>query len=214
MITPPTTITTSAYTPTAASAVQDDDEPDKTGTPPHVLDANAGSDSMEQEKLRELQARDREVRAHEQAHLSAAGSYAKGGATFTYQRGSDQRLYAVGGEVQVDTSKVTNDPVATLRKAQVIRRAALAPVEPSAQDRQVAAEASRMEAEARQEIAAQRTSSESASAASDSVAGDQSDTAIAESGNSTDKVAESCPACGGAHSAGAHDGMVAYAANA
>ncbi len=159
------------------------------------------SDS-DQKRLRELQARDREVRAHEQAHLSAAGGHAKGGASYTYERGPDQRMYDVGGEVQVDTSKVANDPVATLRKAQVIRRAALAPVNPSAQDRQVAADAARMEAEARTEIASEKTEESTTIAHSDS---------SSNVSKETDRT-ESCPACGGAHAVGAHDGMTAYAA--
>jgi len=49
-------------------------------------------------ELAKLKARDREVRAHEAAHTAAAGSLAKGGPSFTFQRGSDGRLYAVGGE--------------------------------------------------------------------------------------------------------------------
>jgi hypothetical protein len=57
----------------------------------------------------------------------------------------------VGGEVGIDTSRVPDDPEATIRKAQVVRRAALAPAEPSPRDRQVAAEATRMESQARQE---------------------------------------------------------------
>ncbi|MBF0266296.1 MAG: hypothetical protein HQL46_13610, partial [Gammaproteobacteria bacterium] len=57
---------------------------------------------------------------------------------------------AVGGEVNIDVSGVSGDPQATIQKAQQIRRAATAPAEPSSKDRQVAAEASRMEAEARQ----------------------------------------------------------------
>lgn len=66
--------------------------------------------------------RDREVRAHEQAHMAAAGAYSRGG--------PDNRQYAVGGEVQIDTSAVSGDPEATIRKAQTVRRAANAPATP------------------------------------------------------------------------------------
>ena len=107
----------------------------------------------EQRQVRELQARDREVRAHEQAHLAAAGPHARGGASYTYQRGPDGRQYAVGGEVGIDTSPVAGDPQATLLKAQIIARAALAPAEPSAQDRRVAAAAANMANQARAELA-------------------------------------------------------------
>lgn len=103
-------------------------------------------------QISELRIRDQEVRAHELAHLAAAGGIAKGGPTFDYQRGPDGKLYAVGGEVQIDTSSVPGDPEATLQKAEQIQRAALAPAQPSAQDRSVAMAAAAMAAEARAEI--------------------------------------------------------------
>jgi hypothetical protein len=89
-------------------------------------------------ELAKLKARDREVRAHEAAHTAAAGSLAKGGPSFTFQRGSDGRLYAVGGEVNIDTSEASGDPEATIQKARQIQAAANAPANPSAQDRAVA----------------------------------------------------------------------------
>ena len=117
----------------------------------------------EKKQLEQLQARDREVRAHEAAHKAAAGSLARGGASFEFENGPDGRRYAVGGEVSIDTAKVSGDPQATLRKAQTIRAAANAPAQPSAQDRAVAAQATQMEAEARQELAEeQRPDSSSA----------------------------------------------------
>lgn len=110
----------------------------------------------EQQKVEELKQRDQEVRQHELAHKAVAGQYARGGVSFSYERGPDGRNYATGGEVNIDTSKVPNDPEATLRKAEVIERAATAPQEPSSQDRKVAAEARQMATEARGEIAEQR----------------------------------------------------------
>lgn len=107
-------------------------------------------------RIRELQARDREVRAHERAHLAAAGPHAAGGVAYTFETGPDGRRYAVGGEVQIDTAPVAGDPAATLAKALQVQRAALAPAEPSAQDRRVAAEAAAMAAQARAELAAAR----------------------------------------------------------
>lgn len=115
----------------------------------HASDA---ASPQQERQLRELQQRDREVRAHEAAHLAAAGDLAQGGASYSYQRGPDGKLYAVGGEVNIDTSAVPGDPQATLQKAQRIRNAALAPAQPSAQDRAVATEASVMAAEARSAI--------------------------------------------------------------
>jgi len=110
----------------------------------------------ERQALTKLKTRDREVRAHEQAHLAAAGPYAKGPPSFEFQTGPDGKPYAVGGEVQIDTSEVSGNPQATLVKAQTIKRAATAPRNPSAQDRQVASQASRMEIKARKEIREQR----------------------------------------------------------
>lgn len=89
-----------------------------------------------QRVLQALQTRDREVRAHEAAHLSAAVNLATGGASFSYQTGPDGRQYAVGGEVSIDTSPGSS-PDETIRKAQAIRRAATAPAQPSSQDQQV-----------------------------------------------------------------------------
>ena len=109
----------------------------------------------EKRQLEALQARDREVRAHEAAHKAAAGSLAQGGARYEFQTGPDGRRYAVGGEVSIDSAPVPGDPQATLVKAQTIRRAANAPAQPSAQDRAVALQASHMEAEARQQLSQQ-----------------------------------------------------------
>lgn len=75
-----------------------------------------------------------------------------GAPTFQYVVGPNGRRYAVGGEVRIDTSPVEGDPEATLLKAQQIRRAALAPANPSTQDRSVAAKASSLESQARQEL--------------------------------------------------------------
>ena len=105
-----------------------------------------------QQVINQLKARDSEVKAHEMAHLSAAGGYSTGGMSFTYQTGPDGRQYAIGGEVGIDVSAVSGDPQATLQKAMVVFGAALAPAEPSAQDRKVASAATQMMAQARADI--------------------------------------------------------------
>lgn len=102
--------------------------------------------------IQQLKARDREVRAHEAAHVAAGAELIRGGASFTYQRGPDGLQYAIGGEVSIDTSKVANNPEATIQKASKIRAAALAPAQPSAQDRNVAAKAAQLAIEARAEL--------------------------------------------------------------
>lgn len=107
-----------------------------------------------QQVINQLKSRDSEVKAHEMAHLSAAGGYSTGGVSFTYQAGPDGRQYAVGGEVGIDVSAVAGDPQATLQKAMVVYGAALAPAEPSAQDHKVASAATQMMAQARADLMA------------------------------------------------------------
>lgn len=110
------------------------------------------NDPKLQSQIQTLKARDQEVRNHEQAHLSAAGGLAVSGASFEFVTGPDGQRYAVGGEVSIDTSGVPGDPEATLRKAETIRRAALAPAQPSGQDYSVASKAAAMANQARIEM--------------------------------------------------------------
>ncbi len=107
--------------------------------------------SKEETLLRELRQRDREVRAHEMAHLAVAGPYALSGAQYKTVKGPDGRLYAIAGEVKIDTSP-ERDPEKTLEKARIIKRAALAPKNPSPQDRLIALKAAQMETKALAEI--------------------------------------------------------------
>ncbi len=107
--------------------------------------------SEDRRLIEELKQRDLEVRAHEQAHIAAGGQYVTGAVSYTYQYGPDGKPYAVGGEVSIDVSPVPGDPEKTEEKARVVRRAAMAPVNPSGQDMQVAARATQMEANARAE---------------------------------------------------------------
>ncbi|MEJ2610467.1 MAG: putative metalloprotease CJM1_0395 family protein [Candidatus Thiodiazotropha sp.] len=108
----------------------------------------------EQSQVRELQQRDRAVRAHEAAHRAAAGGMASGG-NYTYQTGPDGRSYAVGGEVSIRGSS-SGTPEEMLRQAETIRQAALAPADPSPQDRRVASQAAAMASQARREINAEQ----------------------------------------------------------
>jgi hypothetical protein len=99
-----------------------------------------GLTEAERREVQELQRREQEVRQHEQAHATAGGQYA-GQPTYTFRLGPDGHLYATGGEVKIDTAAVPNNPSATIRKMEQVKRAALAPSQPSAADRQIAAEA-------------------------------------------------------------------------
>jgi SprA family protein len=105
----------------------------------------------ERSQLTRLKKRDSEVRTHEQAHLSSAGGLSAGGPNYETKTGPDGERYAVGGSVQIDTSPGAT-PSETIAKAQRMKQAALAPANPSGQDRAVAAKAMRMESEARREL--------------------------------------------------------------
>lgn len=107
-------------------------------------------------QLAELKATDRAVRAHEAAHLAAAGSYATSGPQYSYERGPDGQRYAVGGEVGIDTSPVRGDPEATIAKARQVEQAALAPAQPSGQDLRIAAAARATAQQAQLELAQQQ----------------------------------------------------------
>ncbi len=119
---------------------------------PASLEAELSPEEAEQ--VEELKRRDKEVRAHEQAHLAALGRFRSGGPKYKYETGPDGRRYAVSGNVPVDVSPEPT-PEETLEKARVIRRSAMAPVPPSLQDFRVAFEAGRMEAAARREMTEQ-----------------------------------------------------------
>jgi hypothetical protein len=130
----------------------------------------------EQKQVEKLKRRDAEVRAHEAAHMAAGSGLVRGGASYEYEQGPDGKKYAVGGEVSIDTSPVRGDPEATLAKAQKIRSAAMAPANPSSQDRRVAAQASQMAAEAQREMATEKQGGNTP---------DSSSTAAAEPNNKT-----------------------------
>lgn len=99
--------------------------------------------------VQRLAARDREVKAHERAHIAAAAGIA-GAPSFSYVTGPDAQRYAVSGEVRIDTSGDPASPEATITKMEQVKKAALAPSQPSAQDKAVAlvAEAKIREAQA------------------------------------------------------------------
>lgn len=142
----------------------------------------------EQKQIDELKARDREVKTHEQAHIAAGGSYVKGGATYDYQTGPDGKQYAVGGSVNIDTSPVDGDPEATIAKAQVVIKAALAPAEPSGQDQKVASAARQMMNEARKELTSQNNAEINADTNTDT---ENKTGTVSESENNTENTANS-----------------------
>ena len=126
-----------------------ENQQDQTSGPSSAAAGNLTEQEMQ--IVDKLQARDREVRAHEQAHKAVGGQYA-GAISFSYQSGPDGRRYAVGGEVPIDVSPIPGDPQATIAKMTIVKAAATAPAQPSTQDIMVAAEASRILMEAQNEL--------------------------------------------------------------
>lgn len=106
----------------------------------------------EKAELERLKERDKEVKQHEEAHKRAAGTLLSVGPTYEYTIGPDGKKYAVSGDVQIDIAEVKGNPEATINKARQIRRAALAPENPSPQDKRIAAKATEMELKAQREL--------------------------------------------------------------
>ena len=132
--------------------------PENSAEKPSPIEDKVTLSAEAQQKLRELSARDQQVRAHEAAHAAVGGRYA-GSPALSYEQGPDGRRYAVEGKVNIDTSEIPGDPQGTLDKAEIIKRAALAPQNPSAADRAIAAKATQMAAKARMEMSAEKNES-------------------------------------------------------
>ncbi len=119
-------------------------------------DKQRAEELAQQQKISELRARDREVKAHEQAHMSAGG-VATGSPSYSFEVGPDGKKYAVEGEVSVDLGTVKGNPRATITKMQKVYNAALAPANPSIQDMRVANSAARIIAQAQSQLLEQIT---------------------------------------------------------
>ena len=135
-----------------ADSDQDDAEQEKQQAAEEVSEQEELQLEQEQQQIKELKARDTEVRTHEQAHAAVGGQYA-GSPSYEYQRGPDGTNYAVGGEVPIDVGVINGDPQATIDKMQTVLAAALAPAEPSGADRAIAADATQKMAAAQAELA-------------------------------------------------------------
>lgn len=134
--------------------ISDATNPETSSTSEKTTQLSTQLSAAEEAQLAKLQARDRQVRQHEMAHLAASGGLATSGPSYVYQKGPDGVSYAVGGEVSIDTAP-GRTPEDTIARARQIQAAALAPADPSGQDRSVAAQAQHMEIEARAQLAAQ-----------------------------------------------------------
>ncbi|CAA6603286.1 hypothetical protein MTBLM1_10306 [Rhodospirillaceae bacterium LM-1] len=130
----------------------------KTESKPESTTSNLANPSQlseeEQRIVAKLKQREAEVLAHEQAHKAAGGAYA-GSPNYTTTQGPDGRRYITGGEVSIDIS-AEDTPEETIRKMEQIKRAALAPGDPSSQDRAVAMQAEAIKAQAEAQLNEQR----------------------------------------------------------
>ncbi len=107
--------------------------------------------SPDEERLvKDLQARDSEVKAHEAAHQAAGGGMT-GAASYTYQQGPDGKMYAIGGEVSITMSSGSS-PQETIANAKQVAAAAMAAGDPSPQDHAVASSARVMQIKAQQQL--------------------------------------------------------------
>lgn len=121
----------------------------------HVLVAKEretnAPDSKEQKAVEDLKRRDKEVRAHESAHGGDPRLVKIGAAQFDYTIGPDGKAYATGGRVTLSTGNART-PEEALSKAEALKKAAMAPGEPSSKDFQALNSAVAMEFEARNQI--------------------------------------------------------------
>lgn len=119
--------------------------------------ADSDDKKTEEEKKKEEASQkykkiEEEVKAHERAHKMAGGSLVRGATSFTYVVADDGKRYISAGEVKIDMSIDPNKPEESIRQLQQVQRAALAPSDPSGQDRAVAAEANSKEAQLRAQM--------------------------------------------------------------
>lgn len=87
--------------------------------------------------LEKFKQTDTNIRSHEQIHASIGHTTAP--IAYTYQKGPDGKMYAVGGSVRLDTS-IPNDPKAAAFKLDMLQKAASGPTDSSAADNTIAAQ--------------------------------------------------------------------------
>ncbi|WP_428738946.1 putative metalloprotease CJM1_0395 family protein [Sulfurimonas sp.] len=147
------TIDSTVYPSSKKADKVDDKESSTEEEKDNSLQSSQKLEPAEQQQVNQLQARDTEVRAHEAAHKATGGGLA-GSASFSYQKGPDGKMYAIGGEVSI-SFKEGSTPQETIANARQVVAAAMAPANPSPQDYAVAASARMMEMSAQQELVKQ-----------------------------------------------------------
>jgi hypothetical protein len=138
-----------------SSVQQSDKSSDRSNVPASAQGVEKTLTPEAQRQIASLQQIDRNVRAHEQAHISAGRDVITSTANFSYTYGPDGKQYAVGGEVGIDTS-AEKTPEANIDKGMRIQAAALAPRDPSSQDYRVAAIGTQLEAQGRVDLSQQQ----------------------------------------------------------
>ncbi|HCY38192.1 MAG: hypothetical protein DKM50_00380 [Candidatus Margulisiibacteriota bacterium] len=112
--------------------------------------ANQNEELKQKVEIQKLKAAEAQLEAHEMAHKMVGGMYA-GFVTYTMAVGPDGKNYKVQGEVNLDSSAAAS-PEETVRKMERVISAAMAPLNPSPQDRSVVGRAAAMKMQAEQEI--------------------------------------------------------------
>ena len=101
----------------------------------------------ERKAVEQLRQRDQQVKQEEKAHAAAAGDLA-GPINYTYQKGPDGRLYAVGGSVSIKATSLSGSPEEQQRLGARLAMAAMVAINPSAADYRAARQGYGMEDQA------------------------------------------------------------------
>lgn len=133
-------------------------------------------DPQVQQAVAQLRSIEEKVKAHEAAHKAAGGTMT-GPVSYSYTRGPDGKNYITGGEVPISISP-GNTPLETISRMQQVIHAALAPADPSPQDRAVAAQAASIAQNASQE----KADAELQVVDSKDAAGDSGEAAVVQDG--------------------------------
>lgn len=108
--------------------------------------SNSKEDLQTKREVAKLQSAERKIIAHEMAHMSAGGKFA-GSPSYSYTQGPNGKKYITGGEVPIKIIK-GKTPEETIQNMEQVKRAALAPANPSPQDMSVASKASQIKSSA------------------------------------------------------------------
>jgi len=123
--------------------------------------ATLGESSGSGSEVQRLQRLDRSARTAVRAYQNAARHYVKIPPQHRYERGPDNERYVVESDVKFNTAEVPGDADATLRKAQMIKRA----VSSGGGGGGAAAQASMLEQQAKRDIAQDKRDGQATEAA-------------------------------------------------